>query len=96
MRTKSSVGGLTNKTVDNVYPLSSGRPTNDKMHLSSSQLLEESIGGVVGANCLNTLNSNQGQAIANMVNGPGGAAYMASHGKNKIVSPNPVQRKNVK
>ena len=42
---------------------------------------EESIGGVVGANCLNTLNSNQGQAIANMVNGPGGAAYMASHGK---------------
>ena len=47
--------------------------------------MDESI-GVVGASCLNTMNSNQGQAVRQVLDGPGGANYNAN--KSKLVSPN--------
>ena len=64
---------------------------NEKMHLSSSQLLDESI-GVVGASCLNTMNSNQGAAVREQLNAPGGANYNNTKAKNKLVSPNVVRK----
>ena len=55
-RTKSSVGGAQAPENDRKsHPMANRQ--NEKMHLSSSQLIDESI-GVVGASCLNTMNSN--------------------------------------
>lgn len=57
------------------------------MNLSSSAIgIEDSIGGIVGTN-LNTMNSNQGQAVANAITS---GQIGLNNTKSKLVSPNPA------
>jgi len=56
------------------------------MNLSSSAInIEDSIGGIVGTN-LNTMNSGQGQAVANAI---ASGQIGITNKKSKLVSPNP-------